>query len=700
MRISLLLLSLVFSLSLPAQPKTLITKARVLRVFLDKKHYAPLVWNDSSSERLYNRWISLLDDDKAFFTQADMGLLDQFKRKLDDELNGQEWLFFDKSIQVYRNAVKRADSLQQLVLDKPLDFSKPDSLHYPFSTYAGSVAELQQRLQKIARWRILRSIAVQIDSSGNSNDTVVKLPADFAARETRARQRLKRQHSIDIKMMLPMDGSFEKEMADRYLQAIAWCYDPHTTYMNLEDKKGFETELSGFEYSTGMNLAKDEEGNYKVDRLEPGGSAWRTGELHAGDVVLSIKKGSTEEKELAEMEEEEVQELLQGSSDETVVLTVKTAAGTTKKTTLTKEKVTDDEGIVKSYVIQGPQKIGYIKLPGFYSRESQEIESEADIKFDGCANDVSKEIVKLLRDTIAGLILDLRFNGGGSMWEAMQLAGIFIDYGPVAAVKDRQAAVQFLKDPNRGTVYDGPLLVLINGASASASELTSAVLQDYNRAVIAGSTTYGKGTAQSILPMDTAYEEESKKNYDDFNDFVKVTEQKFYRIDGSTTQWKGVSPDIELPDMYEGLGAGESAKPSALLPDNAKKGIYRPLPPLPIAQLKNSSNKRTVADSGFARIKRIAAWIKTMEQGRKIPLQWNTYIPEYRKNMEMYQALQQLERDGVQNIVSVNNNNFDKEKIKFASPSGKQLNDTYLRQIAADHYVIEAFNILHDWIRK
>ncbi len=160
--------------------------------------------------------------------------------------------------------------------------------------------------------------------------------------------------------------------------------------------------------------------------------------------------------------------------------------------------------------LHGNKNIGYINLPGFYSREDESIEDEKDIKYDGCANDVSKEIVKLKKDTIAGLILDLRYNGGGSMWEAMQLAGIFIDIGPVASMKEKDGKVHFLKDPNRGTIYDGPMMVLINGASASASEFLSAALQDYNRAIIVGGATYGKGTAQIVLPMDTLFSQTIK----------------------------------------------------------------------------------------------------------------------------------------------------------------------------------------------
>jgi carboxyl-terminal processing protease len=448
-----------------------------------------------------------------------------------------------------------------------------------------------------------------------------------------------------------------------------------------------------------MNLDQNEDGNYEVEDLEPGGNAWRTGELHKGDIVLSIKKGNGPDRQLSEMDEDEVQQLLRGNSDEKVELTVKTAAGVTKKIIVTKEKVTDDEGIVKSYVIDGKQKIGYIQLPGFYSRESEDIKTDDDVKFDGCANDVSKEIIKLTRDTITGLILDLRFNGGGSMWEAMQLAGIFIDYGPVGSVKERSGKVHFLKDPNRGSAYDGPLLVLINGASASASEMTSAMLQDYKRALIVGGTTYGKGTAQTVLPMDTAYNEASKKNYDNFGDFVKVTGRKFYRIDGTTTQWKGVIPDIALPDIYEGLGIRESKNASALLPDNAKKGMYQPLAGIPAQRLKEKSNQRVAADAAFINIKKATEWVKDFKEGRDVPLQWQTYMAAYIKNEEMYKAMQAIE-DGKQTGLQVSNNNFDKEKIKFATPSGKALNETYIEHIAADAYINEAYSIMLDWLSK
>ncbi len=667
-------------------------KVKTLRVFLDKNHYAPLTWNDSASALLYDRWLEVLDDGRLYFTQQDIDALAAYKTKLDDELNGNSWAFFDLSVQLYKKALRRADSLRKQILSKPLDFSKPDAVHYPFTGYAASPAELQQRYIKLYKWRILNSIVTELDSTENGNN-LAKAPADFAAKENKIRERLRGRNSNSQEN----EEWLQNEMADRYMQAVSWCYDPHTMYMNLTEKKDFETGLSGFEYSIGMSLEQNEEGNYEVDRLEPGGSAWRSGELHKGDIVLSIKKGNEPPTELSDMDEDEVEALMSGSSDEKMELTVKTTAGITKKITLSKEKVTDDEGIVKSYVIgSGSQKTGYIQLPGFYSRES---EGDGDPKFDGCANDVSKEIVKLTRDTIAGLILDLRYNGGGSMWEAMQLAGIFIDYGPVGSVKDRTGKVRFLKDPNRGTAYDGPLLVLVNGASASASELTSAMLQDYKRALIVGGTTYGKGTAQQVLPMDTAFSETVNKGYENFKDFVKVTNEKFYRIDGSTTQWKGVVPDIMLPDLYEGADIRESKNASALRPDNGKKGMYEPLTGIPFDKLKTGSEQRISTDATFSNIKKAIEWIKDNAKGRDIPLQWQGFTAAYLENTAMYTTIQEAE-DGRDEKISVNNNNFDKEKITFATASGKELNETYLRHIARDAYITEAYRILLDWVNN
>ena len=299
------------------------------------------------------------------------------------------------------------------------------------------------------------------------------------------------------------------------------------------------------------------------------------------------------------------------------------------------------------------------------------------------------------KDTIGGLILDLRFNGGGSMWEAMQLAGIFIDIGPVASVKEKAGKVHFLKDPNRGTIYDGPLMVLINGASASASEFVSAVLQDYNRALIAGGTTYGKGTAQVVLPMDTLPFSKNKK----YEDFVKVTQRKFYRVNGSTTQWKGVVPDIELPDVYSDESYKEKANSSALQPDNSKAGIYQPAASLPIQVLRLKSEQRVLNDNYFKTITVFNRWVKEYKAGRTIPLQWNTYAVHYKKILEMFKELRR-EDETEKTSLAVTNNGFDRQRINVSTQHSKENNDAYIKLVEQDITLAEAYKIMMDWINK
>ena len=694
-RVCLLLVLFMSLYSYAQKPisESLRSKVLVLHRFLDQNHYLPLKWNDTSSAMLYNKWMKKLDDEKLFFTQNEITVLETYKTKLDDEMNGKSWEFFDRSTSLYKTVLKRTDSLLKFLLAKPLDFTKPDNVTWPFTSYAASVAELNQRWQRFLKWRVLENIADKLSDGGKTISET--LPADFVQLEKDAREKAKKQVGSFVNELVKMPELFKANLENDYLNTIAWCYDPHTSYMSIKQKTEFDTQLSASEYSAGFELEENDKGNLVISFLQPGGSAWRSGQLHTGDQLIKIKSNGIE-KEIAETDDEdELENMLGGNSPADLEVTVKTAAGELKTVKLRKEKIDSEDDIVKSYVLQGNKNIGYINLPGFYSREDAAAGNDRDIKYDGCANDVSKEIVKLRKDTIAGLILDLRYNGGGSMWEAMQLAGIFIDIGPVASVKDKTGKISFLKDPNRGTIYDGPLMVLINGSSASASEFVSAVLQDYNRALIVGGTTYGKGTAQVVLPMDTLPFSKNK-NYDEF---VKVTEQKFYRVNGSTTQWKGVVPDIELPDVSSDESYREKANASALLPDNSRTGIYQSAAPLPVQPLKANSAQRVLNDAYFKAINNFSAWLKNYKAGRSIPLQWNTYAAHYKKTLEMFKELGKdadVENAGWQ----VRNNSFDVQRINVSTAHSREINDAYIKQVHKDNTLDEAYKIMMDWIGK
>lgn len=661
-------------------------KAMLLKRFMDKNHYQPLVWNDSSSERLYNKWISLLDREKLFFTKADMVTLEPFKTTLDDEINGKSWDFFKFSTALYRKRLLKTDSLIKTVLAKPLDFSANENIEYPFADFAVDDAALQQRWKKYCKWQVLRKIA-------DDNDSVNVSAAMFVAAEKKAvaQQKIQEEKYIQ-RLMGDSPATFEADQQDNYLNAIAWCYDPHSTYMNLGKKDEFETAMNASEYSVGFEMDENDKGEAVISFLQPGGSAWRNGQLHKGDIVTAIKVGK-EFKNMGDITDDELEEALGGTAKAETEIKIRTVAGENKTVKLAKEKISSEEDVVKSYVLQGSSNIGYINLPGFYSREGDDGKNN-EPNYDGCANDVSKEIVKLKKDSIAGLILDLRYNGGGSIWEAMQLAGIFIDIGPVASMKDREGKVQFLKDPNRGTIYDGPLMILINGASASASEFVAAVLQDYNRAIIVGGNTYGKGTAQVIKPMDTIINPNKK-----YADFVKVTGEKFYRVNGSTTQWKGVEPDITLPDLYGNEAYKERSAISALQPDMSKAGMYKPAAALPIESLKTKSAQRIAGNVFFKAVNTYTGLTTQYQKGRMIPLTWAGYLAQYKTTKALFKSLDD-ENIPQADHLWVRNNTFDSERFHLSEGYSREVNEAYLKNVSADPVISEARAIMLDWTGK
>ncbi|UEG50040.1 carboxy terminal-processing peptidase [Ferruginibacter lapsinanis] len=687
----IIFLSLVTKVSFSQSVRADVLRQKVvtLRRFLEQNHYQPITWNDSSSMMLYDRWINELDDDKLLFSKSATNQLAGFRTKLDDELLGNGWGFFDKSIQLYRTGLLKADSAIKLLTDKPFDYTKPDNIVWPYTDYTDNVS---QGWQSYLKWQTLQAIVdlVSSDSTRYKMMSAAKAPADFAALEIKARAKVKNRELLWVKKNLAEIDSSMSDVENNYLNAVTYCYDPHTAYMDMSDKNDFETEMSALEFSVGFEIEKDDKGDWVVSYLVPGGAAWKNGELHKGDVLIKIKPEGKPEVTLDELSEYQVSSALTAGSKGKITVTVKTPEGTQKSISLSPQKVTNEEEIVKSYVIKGAKKIGYINLPGFYVKEGEEENAN------GCSNDVAKEVVKLKRDSIAGLILDLRYNGGGSLGEALELAGIFIDEGTLTSTKNKAGKVHFLKDPNRGTIYDGPMIVLVNTMSASASELVSAALQDYHRALIVGSPTYGKGSAQQILPMDTTGVFSKNLTYDSY---VKVTDQKFYRVDGSTVQWKGVIPDIILPDYYAIDRLREKANVSALKPDNAKQAIYQPMPAIPVSALQEKSKARVDANVGFKLVNKFTEWYKNKNASKTIPLQWQGYMNYTRNIKDLYDEIDAIKDSKEDATIEVDNNVMDKERNRVITEESKAINDDNLEDLSKNEYVKEAYRIMLDWVK-
>jgi carboxyl-terminal processing protease len=388
----------------------------------------------------------------------------------------------------------------------------------------------------------------------------------------------------------------------------------------------------------------------------------------------------------------EVETLIHSSVSDKIEITIRQGNGMISTIPLYREVISVDENTITGFVLNGDKKIGYISLPGFYT----EMNNSHAL---GCANDVAKEILKLQKENIEGIILDLRYNGGGSLYEAVNLAGIFIDEGPLCLMRYKGEKPQLVKDQNRGTIYKGPLLLMVNGLSASASEIFSAGLQDYNRALIVGSNTYGKAIGQVTLPIDTTinlntYSEDAGQE----SDFLNITLSKFYGIDGVSHQNTGVKPDINLPDFYSNRLYGEMANPYSLKSDSiTKKVVFTPLPVIPKAELSSKSQERIQNTTTFTRIKVVSDSINNAaKQKEKIPLT----LDGFRK----YQTQMDAAESEIISLVyhpsekyKVSGTLYDEDLLK-ADTYKKEMNDILIKNIQNDVYIEQSFMIINDLI--
>ena len=664
--------------------KQLITLKRVI----EREHYSPRILDDQFSSELFDRLIERLDERKLYFTADDIKQLSTYRLQLDDELKGAQWNFLDKIIPLYKSRLKTADSTITQLSQRPFDFNQAEKIALIKDSiqFAATDAQLKRKWQKWLKYETL----VRVENICFTKKAELKTCLQF---EAEAREQVKALEIRNITKMLEHPSGFENYIVSLYSDLLATSFDPHTQYMPPTEVESFESHLNTEGYYFGISVIENEKGEIELSGIMPGSPAWNSGELNKGDILLQLKWEGKPAIELIGATQEEVSEIMDLSNQGLMEFTIRKQDGVIRKVSFSKQKIRNDDNAVRGFVLKGSTNIGYIYLPGFYTDFGEGMPSS-------CANDVAKEVVKLKKENVQALILDLRYNGGGSMEEALDMAGIFIDEGPLSLIKDKNGKVVSMKDLNRGTIYDGPLLVLVNGQSASASELLSAVLQDYNRAIIAGGNTYGKGTAQVILPVDTSrsalgvHVETKNPEYG----FVKVTVNKFYRVSGTTTQHQGVKPDILMPDVFDELDYRESAAFHSLPADEVKRNsYYKPLPLLPIDKLKIKSEARVKDNLSFAEVKKFA---HVLEEERRrdsaiISLKWTDYVKSMQVAPDTKAELKKIEQPT--SIYIVENSLLDKEKIK-ADTYLRENNNKWLQRIGADIYVQECFNILTDYI--
>jgi len=657
---------------------------------LNRLHFQPKVLDDGFSKEVYSLYLKDIDNSKRYLTKADVEQLKQFELQLDDQANAGTFQFFDLSMQLFDQSLPKTQNWYREILGKPMDFSKNDLLEADGKKleWAKDDAELRARWEKWMKFEVLSRIVEEEQKQEKADFKGER--KTFAQLEEEMRKKVLDTYDKRQKQIMKMDRTRRLET---YLNAITNVFDPHTGYYSPREKENFDIQMSGKLEGIGARLQSDGE-KTTVTEIVPGGPAWKEGTLQPKDVIMKVAQGATDAESVDVMgwEIDDVVAKIRGSKGSKVTLTIRKADGLVKTITITRDVVIMEEGFAKSLMLnsgENQDKVGYIYLPKFY----------ADFTPQGvtsCAADVAKEVEKLKKENAKGIILDLRGNGGGSLRDVVQMSGLFIENGPIVQVKSRTKTPEIMSDNDPRVQWGGPLIVMVNGFSASASEILAAAMQDYGRAVIVGSTsTYGKGTVQRFVDLDNATGDDSVKPLGE----MKLTIQKFYRITGKTTQLDGVTPDIVLPDFYNFIDIGERENdyPLASTTIDAvpfKQNTYRIGN---LDKLKTDSEARVASDATFKKVNDNAVRLRKQRDQSQYPLQ----VEKFRSwNKRQDQDAEQFEN------LFLPINGFVLENLAADMPqiqsdtSRTARNEDWLKDKKKDVQLYESFRIMQDMIRN
>lgn len=646
-------------------------------------HFSPRPVDNKFSDWVFNNMMDELDPERIYFTSAQVSTLKSKSHIIDDELNGRGWTFLPSLIQQYTTSLNRIPPMLEKIYTEPFDLGKTEDLSID-TTWSEDETELAERWRRSVKLDLLRRYNEIRQRKGGKAD------ANFLKQyDSEARSKSKKIVMRSALRMKNSSGGLENVISKMYLNTVAKAFDPHTAYLSWIDMENFISGLSSKGLNFGLALDENDNGEISIERLAPGGPAWNSGVLNTGDVIRELKWQGKEAVDVTGMDPRELEQILMEENHNVLSVTVSKPGGLLQTTSLKKEVIENDENIVKSFILEGERKIGFISLPGFYTNWGDE-GSE-------CANDVATEIIKLKKEGIEGLILDLRFNGGGSLKEAVALAGIFIDAGPIGITKDKAGIAQTVKDINRGTVYDGPLMVMVNPFSASASEFVAAALQDYRRAIVVGGRTYGKATAQALFPLRpnaTAYTTETK--FANGIGHASITLEKIYRVNGKTAQFSGVTPAISIPEVYDSLAEWESMLPMALPKDSVnKKAYYTPLHLMPIPELKAKSEKRISESAKFKLMYNVQAFLKSVDDSDEFTkVNWTSFqslSDQYAQIVKSYLSIPETSK------FNVAFHQFDNERMSSDSFI-EEYNRTWIKKLKQDISLEEGFAIICDYI--
>lgn len=539
---------------------------------LPAQHFSHKPLDAQTSKAAYALYLKQLDPRKQFLLAEDVRQLDTFADKIGEELRQGRLLLPDAGMGLLNRRAAEVDKLTDEILDAGFDPGRVDYLQTDPEkmTYAADAAELRDRWRRSLKLEVIDGYLEEMEKLNKERQEKGEPALDLAATPpdqqcwTAALDKVRKKTHRYIERLRKTD---RQEHCNRYFDAVARAFDPHTTYMAPESKEDFDIHMSGALEGIGA-LLREDDGHIKVVNIIPGSPAEAQGQLQAEDIIMAVSEQDGEPVDISAMSIREAVSHIRGPKGTEVRLTVSRADGARLVIPIIRDVVKLEDSFVKSAVLKDKQdrKVGYLRIPSFYRDFSAGSRDEAR----NVTDDTRRELARLTKEGIAGLILDLRNNGGGSLSDAVEVSGLFLPGGPVVQVKNADGQIMVLEDEDRNVAYDGPMLVLINQFAASASEILAAALQDYGRALIVGGAhTHGKGTVQALTDMNRNLPLLHLKKYDDLG-ALKVTIQQFYRVNGSSTQYKGVTPDVTLPSMLDYLETGEQHLDNSLPWDQVK----------------------------------------------------------------------------------------------------------------------------------
>jgi carboxyl-terminal processing protease len=643
-----------------------------INTLIQSEHIRPKPVDDSLSVFVFDHLINELDPSRNIFLKSEYDEMSRkYRYQLDDLILQNDCSFLTDITSQYQNNLIRTKTVLEKIQSETIDYTVKDTIRFYKKSFPFYLKkeELEKAWLKKLRYQIL-------DDMVETSDKLDSIKVNFSAMESTAKKIILNNEICRINTLLETKISQEEKLYNFFCT----YFDPHTAYFSDDSKSSFVASLSKEHLSLGMTVNLNEKNEIIIAEIDPNGPAYQTGQIKKGDQIVSISN-QKDTLQVSCSSLESISTMILSEANKSITLTLKRNSGKNFDVFIEKQVMKDEENSVFSFMVGKDSKIGYIKIPSFYADLDQNNRK-------GCSDDVAREVIKLERDNMKGLVIDLIDNGGGSMEEAIKLAGMFVDYGPISIVVDNKKNQTVVNDPYKGMLYKGPIVVLVNSNTASASEFFSAIMQDYNRALLLGSTTLGKATMQTILPLDE----------DKTTDFLKITINKFYRVTGKSHQYIGVTPDVILPEFYENVYQKESDFPTAIKNDSLipflkyKPYVKRNL----INQLAKSSRQRLADNEYFNNINKINVKIDQLANTPKaeIPVTLDAIFKQQKDINSLWLEINNFNKEN--NPLDVYNSTVN-QFLLGVYPSEKTINQYQIDNLKTNPYLNEAVNIINEF---